>query len=279
MRISCWLAALGLAACAQPDTAPPDYGRVPVLLVHGLGENGQVWDALRSGLERDGYPREYVVAVNLEPSGGANAAAAREQLAPAVERLLVLADSLARSRTTTPATRIDIVAHSMGALSARYYATLHPERVRTLLTLAGANHGSDRFCPPTGPIGAAEMCPAFASEPIDAIQVILNGRPGDPLDETPWGVGDDGQGRPHVAPDSVRRIRYATLSAQDEAWIVPDSSTQLRGSGGWTRSDRWPSTVRENAPGRFVVSGADHDDIVRRHATVALVTALLTDGF
>jgi pimeloyl-ACP methyl ester carboxylesterase len=233
---------------------------------------------MRKGLEVRGYPPAYLLAVELRPSGGANIPAATEQLAPAVDQLLAQAGAAARQAGRAAPENIDLVAHSMGALSARYYALIRPDRVRTLLTLAGANHGSDRFCPPSDPPGARELCPAFASGPADGIQMILNGTLASAVDETPYGLGIDPPGRPSIAADSVRRTRYANIDARRDEWIVPDSSTHLAGTGGWSSALVLPEGIREHGAGRYVITGTDHDAIVRNPAAIALVAALLAGG-
>lgn len=273
------VAGLHLGGCRAAPTAAPDLHRSPVLLIHGLGENADVWLRMRMGLEARGYPAEYLLAVELVPSGGANIPAATEQLASAVERLLARATNAASGSGVPAPSRVDLIAHSMGALSGRYYAAqVRPDRVRTLLTLAGANHGSDRFCPPADPPGSRELCPAFASGPPDGIQALLNGTGAAVRDETPYGLGADPEGRPSTPADSSRRIRYATIDAGREEWIVPTSSTRLAGAGGWDSSVTLPKGVLQLGTGSFVITRSDHDAIVRSEAAIALVAALLASG-
>lgn len=255
-------------------TTPPDYARTPVMLVHGLGEDSTVWGVLRRALVRTGYPPEYIGTVNLIPNHRRNVAAAELQLAPAVDSLLLRArTAAAAAQAPVPASRIDLISHSMGALSSRYYvAVLRPDRVRRWISLAGANHGSDRFCP-AGPSPAShDLCPAFASA---GIQRLLNGAPDFARDETPYGPGADRRSTVRVPPDSIRHIVYFTISADEEVWIVPERSTELDGTGGLAVfTDDLKGVVRRS-DGDYVVAGTDHDAVMRDRTTIRLLTRLL----
>ena len=91
-------------------------------------------------------------------------------------------------RVATGSRQVDIVAHSMGALTARAYAKVAPSRVDKLVTVAGANHGSAIagagvelqaiFGAPSYE-GMKEMFPPYAcqGETVDAadVQFALNG--------------------------------------------------------------------------------------------------------
>lgn len=266
--------ALLLLGCEKSAPAfPEDYGRTPVLLVHGLGENSNVWTPLRISLERAGYPAAYVAAVNLEPSDGANAPAAETQLAPAVDSLLARARQAAARAGAPSPVRVDLVAHSMGALSSRYYtALLHPELVRRWISLAGSNHGSNRFCPSSGP-ASHDLCPAFAAL---GIQERLNGTGAAPRDESPFGIGEDGHAAARVPPDSARRIGYFSLHADREEWIVPDSSTALDGTGGTPVSIDDLKRVTRRRDGDYLVTGTDHDKLIRDRQALQLITRLLS---
>lgn len=255
------------ASCASPPPLPP--GAVPVVLVHGYGAEPSVFDAVRAHLEEVGYPADHLLAVDLEPADGSNADAATGAVAAAVEEVL--------ARTGAgPDGRVDVVAHSMGALSSRWYATvLRPERVRTLITVGGANHGTDALCgEPTA--GSRDLCPAFTDVP-GSVQVRLNGAPGSPSDETPYGAGADRPGTATVPPDARRAIRYVSLLVPEDRWIVPGASSGLDGA------DPLPEalgggTVRQVRPGNLEFVGpTDHDGILEEERFSALLTALLLD--
>src|SRR3989441_11328348 len=150
----------GLAASSEA----PDYARAPVLFVHGHGLSSADWRPLIEYLAADGYPREYLHGVDIVPNTMANAQAATSVIAPAADWLLARAKAAAQRagyRGEVPR-RLDIVSHSMGVVSSRWYAaTPGPEPRRTWIGLAGANHGTQALCPFRDE-ASLEMCPAFS---------------------------------------------------------------------------------------------------------------------
>src|SRR6266566_1289614 len=169
---------VGLAHGSTASAEPPDYTRTPVLFVHGHGLSSADWRPLIEHLAVSGYPREYLHAVDIVPNTMANARAAKSVIAPAADTLLVAANAAARRagyRGEVPR-RLDIVSHSMGVVSSRWYAAkLRPEVVRTWIGLAGSNHGTQALCPFRDE-ASREMCPAFATNArAHPLQVALNG--------------------------------------------------------------------------------------------------------
>lgn len=258
-----------LASCAAPPPPPLPPGAVPVVLVHGYGAEPSVFDDVRAHLEEAGYPPDHLLAVDLEPAVGGNAEAASGAVAAAVDEVLARTGS-------GPEGRVDIVAHSMGALSSRWYATvLHPERVRTLVTVGGANHGTDALCGEPTP-GGRDLCPAFADVP-GSVQVRLNGTPAAPSDETPYGAGADRPGTTPVPPDDRRAIRYVSLLVPEDRWIVPRTSSELDGADPVGALPD-PAAVREVRPGNLEFVGpTDHDGILQEERFAVLLRALLLD--
>ena len=126
------MAALPLAAAAQPPK------RDPILFVHGWRGAGAQWNAMRARFREDGWRDAELFAWTLDPREANAAAAAR--IAARVDQILV----------ATGAERVDIVTHSMGALSARYYVKnlRSAGKVDAWVSLGGPNHG----------IFAAELC-------------------------------------------------------------------------------------------------------------------------
>jgi pimeloyl-ACP methyl ester carboxylesterase len=219
---------LGVTGCRADPAA--NYDHLPVLMVHGLGDSRATYKELTAALRARGWPKAYLAAPTLQPSDGDNIAAAEVQLRAAAETLLARAGR-ARTDGKPAPTRIIVIGHSMGALSARWFVTrVLPEHVAALVTLAGANHGTNAFCDQPAP-GPNDMCPAFATTPSESrIQTELNGTPVSPSDETPFSPVADSPGRPSVPPDARRHIVYLALRADDERWISPDSSTRLDGA-------------------------------------------------
>lgn len=268
------LATVASAACGTP-ALPPQPGLTPVLLVHGLWDDHRAWRDVVASLSRAGYPATHVLAVDLRPNDGATDMAAA-QLAIAAESLLARAGRAAVAAGLPRPSRLDLVAHSMGALSGRLHARRHPEQVRRLISLAGANHGSARFCPPEGGPGPRELCPAYAeSDSASAIQVLLNGTPAAPVDETPYGVGLDRRTAATVPPDRNRRIVYLALQVAGDEWIVPDSSSALDGTSGVGVTLDGLRGVRESRPGMIVLEGTGHDRLLHDRRLLILLPQLL----
>ncbi|MGQ0576691.1 MAG: esterase/lipase family protein [Pseudonocardia sp.] len=268
-----WRAAvLGLAVllavgCSAPPPPPAPAGAAPVIFVHGYGAGAAVFDEMIEHLRERGYPADHLLAVDLVPADGANIAVAEQVIAPAVERLAAL----------SPDGRVDIVAHSMGALSSRWYATrLRPDRVRTLVTVVGANHGTDALCDQPTP-GGADLCPAFATSG-HAVQLGLNGTPATPADETPYGRSPDAAGVPRIDPQPGREIRYVAVLVPDDRWIVPNSSAGLAGAD---RVVTYPPevAVTQPRPGNLLFGEpTDHDRILDDEKFLMLLDGLLDGG-
>jgi len=230
-------------------------------------------------LSGTGYPRDYLYAVVIQPNVMGNIEAAETVILPAVEHLLENVSSAARHVSFSGALpqRVDIVSHSMGAVSARWYATkLKPDRVRSWISIGGANHGSNALCNFRDD-GAADLCPAYASnEERSSVQVALNGTPGFPVDETPWGIAPDPDGIPRVAPDTERRIAYFTIRIEPDPWILPADSATLLGAGGARSDAAGNPAFRETSRGNFQkLTAITHDDMPWDDHIVALVESLL----
>lgn len=133
---------------ASPDSRPrkaragrsgPAGSQPPVLLVHGFVDNRSAFALLRRSLQRNGWTQ--VQAVNYSPlTFDVRTAAA------------VLGTHIERICEETGERRVDIVAHSLGGLIARYYVQRlgGDTRVRTLVTL-GTPHCGTRAVPALTP--------------------------------------------------------------------------------------------------------------------------------
>jgi len=266
---------LGLAASSER----PDYARTPVLFVHGHGLSSADWRPLIEYLAANGYAREYLHGVDIVPNTMANVQAATSVIAPAADSLLARAKAAAQRagyRGEVPR-RLDIVSHSMGVVSSRWYAAkLRPERVRTWIGLAGANHGTQALCPFQDE-ASREMCPAFASNAwTHALQVALNGAEGAWVDETPYGLGPDRPAVPRILPDDTRSILYLTVRVEPDNWIQPERSALLDGAGGVPLRVPAGVPVRETSPGNFLFQEqVGHDPLLLHPDLFRLVAAML----
>jgi triacylglycerol lipase len=107
--------------------------RYPVVLVHGL----------LGFVKIAGYPYWYGIIPALEAMGvkvyavrlsGAHSNEVRG------EQLLTQIEEIVRDCS---AERVNLIGHSQGALTARYAAAIRPERIASVTSVAGPNHGSE----------------------------------------------------------------------------------------------------------------------------------------
>lgn len=257
-----------------------DFGRTPVLFVHGHGLGPNDWDELAAHLRSQGYPNAYLYAVEIQPNKLGNIEAAQRFVARAADKLLAAAGDAARvaEHAGMAPDQLDIVAHSMGAVSSRWYvAKVSPERVRTWVGIAGANHGTNSLCDYDDD-GAIEMCPAFARSANDsAVQIALNGSEDAPLDETPYGLGPDRSEVPTVAPDGKRNILYFTIRIEPDKWITPSRSAVLDGAGGLDVTLAPGMPVHQSSPGNFLIlEGEGHCSLLYDPWVLKLVSAMLS---
>lgn len=273
------IAALPALGSSTQGQIPPDcqgLSRRPVLFVHGSGLGPDTWNAMISAFRRDGYPARHLLAVRLIPNDGSNIRAAERFIEPTVRDLLSAARREAEAKRCQPPTKVDIVAHSMGALSSRWYvARIDAKLIRNLVGIAPANHGTDALCGHAGD-GNRELCPAFAQGPAQgAVQHMLNGSRSEPIDETPYGFGSDSTGRPSIGPTPESGIYYWSIRIDPDEWIRPASSAHLDGAGG-RRAPQLPLGALETSPGNVRWrSGIPHDDLPRDAEVIAFTLQLL----
>jgi len=172
-----------------PPPPPPHY---PIIFVHGFNASAATWLTMVGRFKTDGYTDQELV--NFSYDYRLSNATTAQTLATKVDSVLL----------ATGAHHVDIITHSMGALSARYYVrNLLPagdRRVDAVVNLGGTNHGTITAFGCT-PISCSEM------RPYSTFVTKLNA-----TDET-WGTP-----------------RYATWwSACDEV-IYPQTSAKLSGA-------------------------------------------------
>lgn len=262
-------------SCSQPPDCQA-LSRRPVVFVHGSGLTPDSWRPMIERFRAQGFPSSYLVAVRLTPNDGSNVRAADRFIAPAVEAVLAEAQRRAAKGGCPAPAKVDLVAHSMGAVSARWYvAQLDASRVRNLVGIAPANHGTDALCGYSGD-GNRELCPAFAASAEQSrVQFVLNGSPAAPRDETPFGYGADSAWRSRIPPTRNSGIYYWTIRLDPDEWIRPASSALLDGAGG-RRLPALPPDVIETSPGNLLWPGnISHDDLPRQSALIDFVLQLL----
>jgi triacylglycerol lipase len=172
-----------------PPPPPPHY---PIIFVHGFNASAATWLTMVGRFKTDGYTDQELV--NFSYDYRLSNATTAQTIARKVDSVLL----------ATGAHHVDIITHSMGALSARYYVrNLLPvgdRRVDAVVDLGGTNHGTITAFGCT-PISCTEM------RPYSTFVTKLNA-----TDET-WGTP-----------------RYATWWSGCDEVIYPQTSAKLSGA-------------------------------------------------
>lgn len=122
-------------ALAQPRSqqqVTPTLAHDPILFVHGWSGSASNWNSMISRFKADGWTTNELYSWTYN-SSQSNATIAQE-IKTRVDNILA----------TTGATRVDIVTHSMGGLSSRYYAKNlgGAAKIDGWVSLGGPNHGT-----------------------------------------------------------------------------------------------------------------------------------------
>jgi triacylglycerol lipase len=225
-RVAALLALLTVAACSDsplsplsPTSAefarggggkppkPPKQTHDPILFIHGYNASSSTWSTMVSRFKADGWTDAELVnwSYDYRQSNATTATLIQQK----VNAILA----------ATGATKVDIITHSMGPLSARYYVkNLDGDgKVDALVSLGGANHGTSfaNFC---FDVSCVEMRPG------STFLTNLNS-----VDETP--------GSP----------RYATWWSDCDEVINPNSSALLSGAINTQTACIWHSALHEDA--------------------------------
>jgi triacylglycerol lipase len=185
------LLALQAPGPAQASSSSPfDSAGNPILFVHGYSGDATNWYTMANRFTADGWPSTYLDQWSYD-SRQSNATTA-QQLSAEVDRLLA----------ATGATKVDIVSHSMGGLSSRYYLKNlgGTSKVDAWVSLGGPNHGTD----------SANSC-------FDASCTEMR-------------IGSSFLAALNSADETPGSPRYATWWSPCDAVINPDSSVPLSGA-------------------------------------------------
>jgi triacylglycerol lipase len=126
------LLAVALATAALLAPAASAVAHDPILFVHGWNGSESNWTTMISNFSTEGWTREELNNWRYNTSQS-NVTTARE-VATKVEAIL----------RATGASKVDIIAHSMGSLNTRYYLKNlgGAARVDDWVSLGGPNHGT-----------------------------------------------------------------------------------------------------------------------------------------
>jgi triacylglycerol lipase len=178
------------AADGVSSTATVNVLHDPIVFVHGFGASAAVWTTMVDRFKADGWTDAPLVTWTYD-SNQPNATTA-QQLATKIDSLLA----------ATGAKRVDIIAHSMGGLSSRYYTKNlgGADNVDAFVALGTPNHGTT----------VANICP---------IPSCVEMRPGSTFLST-LNAGDETPGSP----------RYATWWTPCDQVTTPPESVILTGA-------------------------------------------------
>lgn len=184
----------GFVACSSEPTQPGGGGsnltHDPILFVHGWARTSADWADMMSRFKADGWSDTELYAYNYSflTSNASIASEIRDQINTIV--------------ANTGATKVDIVSHSMGGVSSRYYLKNlgGDAQVDAWVSIGGPNHGTD----------TANQCsftPCLEMRIGSTFLAALN-------------EGDETPGFP----------RYATWWSPCDETINPDNSVPLSGA-------------------------------------------------
>lgn len=183
---------LVLFAAIAPYVVPvAAAAKNPVLFIHGWTGNASNWDTMISNLVRDGWPRNILFAFTFsnpyDASNGANARNAIE-IDNWVNYIL----------SVTGASKVDIVCHSMGGLSSRYWIKFMggASKVDDYVSICSPHHGTSLSL-----FTGGDMAPG------SALLTMLNSG-----DETPGSVS------------------YTCIWSPIDELVIPGSSGRLSGA-------------------------------------------------
>jgi triacylglycerol esterase/lipase EstA (alpha/beta hydrolase family) len=163
----------------------------PILFVHGYTSNASTWDLMKSRFVADGWESNRLYAYTFS-SSVSNATIAQ-----------AVAQRVNEIKAATGAAKVDIITHSMGGLSSRYYIKNlgGAANVDDWVSIAGPNHGT------TWAYGCFFFSPCNQMIPGSSFLNQLNSG-----DETPGAVN------------------YGTWWSSCDELINPDTSTILSGA-------------------------------------------------
>ena len=183
-------AILALAAALMLAAPAGASAKDPILFVHGWNSSGSTWNTTINRFLADGWTAAELN--NWSYNTSQSNATTASQIATKVDQI----------RAATGAAKVDIISHSMGGLSSRYYVNNlgGDAKVDEWVSLGGPNHGTDtaNFCFSTA---CSEM--RIGSTFLKALNAT---------DETPGAVN------------------YRTWWSPCDTVINPDSSVSLAGA-------------------------------------------------
>jgi triacylglycerol esterase/lipase EstA (alpha/beta hydrolase family) len=133
-RLSAFLSTVAICLAGAALSPASSLAVDPILFVHGWSGSASNWSTMISRFEKDGWTKSQLRAYSYNTSQS-NKTTAETIVKSEVEKLL----------KETKATKVDIVAHSMGSLNSRWYVKFvsgGEANVDDWVSLGGPNHGT-----------------------------------------------------------------------------------------------------------------------------------------
>jgi triacylglycerol esterase/lipase EstA (alpha/beta hydrolase family) len=191
-RLAAWLSAVAVCVMGAAISPASSLAVDPILFVHGWNGSASNWNTMKARFEKDGYPASHLLAYNYNTSQS-NKTTGETVVNAEVDKLLA----------STGATKVDVLAHSMGSLNSRWYLKFvagAQEKVDDWVSFGGPNHGTS----------AANLC--FST-------TCLEMRIGSKF-LTELNAGDETPGA----------VNYGTWWSPCDEFINPDESVVLSGA-------------------------------------------------
>ncbi|GAA1480828.1 alpha/beta fold hydrolase [Gordonia sinesedis] len=222
-------------SATRPDVAPrgandwsckPKPGMQPVVLVHGTWENAfSNWSYLSDKLKRVGtcvYALNYGI-LDITRGGGVGAALipgayATGDIAQSAEQLARFVD---RVRAATGSSKVNMVGHSQGGLTARQYLKFEggADKVDQLVTLGATNHG-------TSLLGIGTLGRTINNLGIDVLGPIALGVGVSGIQQV---YDSEFVTKLNAGGDTVPGVTYTVVATRYDEVTTPYPSTFLRG--------------------------------------------------
>ena len=197
----------------DPACVPSSEHPYPVVLIHGTSANIWKFDALARELQSEGYctyginyGREQLTVQSISPAvyGTADLDGSSAEVSQFIDGVL----------EQTGAEKVDIVAHSQGALHAKNYISRfgHANQVHRVVAMGASLHGTtlNGFADILGPLTRAlpRVSAFFAS--TAAIQQL---------------VGSEAMTMANSYPDTVAGVTYTSLFSPSDVTVTPNSAS------------------------------------------------------
>ena len=217
------IAGVGVLYLTEKPSTPsttPSITHVPVLFVHGRTKDKYDWDWMINKFVSDGWSRDILYAFTFaNPSDGSTGANMRnaQQIAAWVDQILA----------ETGAKKVDLVSHSMGGLSTRFYIKSlgGVNKVDDYVSLATPQHGS------TAQVGEEAKPDSVLLELLNAGDETPGGILSDTLGSRDDPVGEGGYTGTHVPGN----VTWTSIWSKTDGTVVPGESGMLDGARNWER--------------------------------------------